>query len=110
MKQIIHTQDTESDEYKTPTFSPPMLDDLIGCMFLITPEDGQCFHTHIICSIEEIDETTDKACPKFLIHKSDDELDETMGYYALLEILEEQHQHKLENDAYCQFKLVIRVP
>ena len=29
---------------------------------------------------------------KFLIHKSDDELDEIMGHHELLEILEEQHQ------------------
>ena len=50
MKQIIHTQDTESDEYETPTFSPLMLDDLIGCTFLTTPtEDSPWFlHLHYI--------------------------------------------------------------
>ena len=92
MKQIIHTQDIELDEYKTPTFSPLMLDNLIGCTFVTTPtEDGQWVHAHIIHHIEEIDETTDKAHTKFLIHKSDDKLDEIMGYHELLEILEEQH-------------------
>ena len=70
-----------------------MLDDLIGCTFLTTPtEDGQCFCTHVICHIEEIDDNTDKVCTKFLIHKSDDELDEIMGYHELQEFLEEQHQ------------------
>ena len=101
VKQVIHTQDTESDEYETPTFSPLMMDDLIGHTFLTTlTEDGQCFHTCILGHIEEIDETTDKVCTKFLIPKSDDELDKIMGYHELLELLDEQHQHKLENNTY----------
>ena len=34
---------------------------------LTTPtEDGQHFHTHIICCLEEIDETTDKVHTKLL--------------------------------------------
>ena len=50
VKQIIHTQDAESDEYKTPTFSPLMQDDLIGHAFLTTPtEESQEFHACIIC-------------------------------------------------------------
>ena len=82
MKQVIHTWDTESDERKTPTFSPLTTDDLIGCTFRTTPtEDGQCFCTHIIHHIEEIDETTDTVCTKFHIHKSDDEVDEIMQYH-----------------------------
>ena len=80
MKQVIHIQDTEPDEYETPTFSPLMTDDLIGCTFLTTPtEDGQHFLTHNICCIEEINETTDSVHTKFLIHKSDDELHKIMG-------------------------------
>ena len=39
-----------------------------------------------------------------MVQKSDDELDEIMGYHELLEFLEEQHQQELENDTYCQFK------
>ena len=38
----------------------------------------------------------EKVCTKFLVHKSDDGLDEIMGYHELLETLEEQHQHELE--------------
>ena len=93
MKQVLRTWDIESDEYKTPTFSPLKPDNLIGHTFLTTPtEDGQHFHTHVICHIEEINDSTDKVHTKFLIHKSDNELDEIMGYHELLEILEEQHQ------------------
>ena len=84
VKPVLHVQDIVSDEYKTPTFY------LIGCTFLTTPtEDGQCFHAHVIHCIEEIDDSTDKIHIKFLIHKSDDELDEIMGYHKLLEILQE---------------------
>ena len=101
----MHTWDIESDEYETPTFSPFMTDNLIGCTFLTTStEDGRCFHACIICCIEEIDETTDKVHTKFLIHKSDDELDQIMGYHELLETLEEQHQCELENDTFWQLK------
>ena len=42
----------------------------------------------VLCCIK-INDTTDKVHTKFLIHKSDDELDKIMGYYELLEILEE---------------------
>ena len=38
--------------------------------------------------IEEIYDTTEKVCTKFLVHKSGDELDETEGYHELLEIHE----------------------
>ena len=38
------------------------------------------------------------------ICKSHDELDESMGYHKLVEILEEQHHQDLENDTYWQFK------
>ena len=90
MKQVLHTWDTESNEYNTPTLK---LDNFIGCTFLTTPtEYGKHFHACIIHHIKEIDDNTDKAHTKFLIHKSDDELDEIMGYHELLEILEEQHQ------------------
>ena len=93
MKQVLHTQDTESDEYVTSLFSPLKPHDLIGHTFLTTTtEDGQCFHAHVMCHIEEIDDTRDEACNKFLVHKSDDELYEIMGHHELLEILEEQHQ------------------
>ena len=51
-----------------------------------------------ICHIEEIDSTSDKVHTIFQVHKSNDELDEIMGYHKLLEILEEEHQHELEND------------
>ena len=45
VKQVLHTWDTESDEYKTPLFSPLKPDDLIGHTFLSTPiEHGQHFH------------------------------------------------------------------
>ena len=105
MKQVLHTQDTESDEYETLPFSPLKPDDLIRHTFLTTPtEDGQHFHAHIIQFIEEINDSTNEVCTKFLVHKSDDELDEIMGYHELLEILEEQHQQELENDIYQQFK------
>ena len=68
-------------------------DDLIACTFLTTPkEDGQCSCAHIICHKEEIYDTTDKVCTKFLVHKSEDELDEIMGYHELLELLEAQNQ------------------
>ena len=51
------TQDTKSEEYKTPIFSPLQQDDIIGHTVLITPtEDGQCFHDLIMHHIEEIDE------------------------------------------------------
>ena len=40
------------------------------------------------------------------MHKSDDELDEIMGYHELLEVLEEQHQCEQENDTYWQFKQI----
>ena len=81
------------------------LDDIIGHTLLSTPtEDGQCFHAHIIHHIKEIDDKTDKVCTKS--HKSDDELDEIMGYHELLETLEEQHQQELENDIHWQFKHV----
>ena len=107
MKQVIHTWDTESDEYETPTFSPLTLDNLIGNRFLTKPtEDGQHFHACAIHCIEEHDETTDNIHTKFLIHKSDDELDEIMGYKKLLEILEEQHQCDLDNNTYWQFKQI----
>ena len=93
VKQVLHTWDTESDEYKAPIFSPLKPDDLIGCTFLTTlTQDGQCFHAHIIHHIEEIDNTTDKVHTKFFVHKSVDELHEIMGCHDLLEILEEQHQ------------------
>ena len=75
--------------------------------FLTTlTEDGQHVWTCMICHIEVIDDTTDKVHTKFLIHKSDDKLDEIMGSLELLEILEEQHQCKLENDNYWQFKQI----
>ena len=61
VNQVLCTQDTESDEYETPLFSPVKLDDLIGCTFLTRPtEDGQCFHAQVICHIEKINDTTDK--------------------------------------------------
>ena len=61
VKQVIHTRDTESNEYETPTFSPLKPDDLIGHPFLSTPtEDGQHFHACIIHHIEEINDSTDK--------------------------------------------------
>ena len=44
VKQVPHTWDIESNEYKTPNFSPLMSDDIIGCTFLTTPtKDGQWF-------------------------------------------------------------------
>ena len=105
MKQVLHPWDIESDEYETQTVSPLKPDNLIGHTFLTTPtEDCQHFHAHTICHIEEIDDTTAIVHTKFLIHKSDDELDEIMGYHKLLEILEEQHQCELENNTYWQFK------
>ena len=43
MKQVLHTQDIESDEYETPTVSSLKPDELIQCKFPTTPtEDGQC--------------------------------------------------------------------
>ena len=105
VKQVFHTWDIESDEYETPTFSP--LKPVIGCTFLTTLiEDGQCFCTHIIHHIKEIDDATDKVCARFLVHKSEDERDEIMGYHELLESLEEQHGHKLEIDTCWQFKQI----
>ena len=84
VKQAVHTRDIESDEYNTPTFSPLMMDDLIGHTFLTTPlEDGQHFHACIICCIEEINETTYTVHTEFLICKSDDEVDKIMGYHEL---------------------------
>ena len=50
------------------------------------------FCAHIICHKEEIYDTTDKVCTEFLVHKSEDELDEIMGYHELLELLEAQNQ------------------
>ena len=92
MKEVLHTWDIESDEYETPTFSPLKPKPFIGCKFLTTPtEDGQCFSAHVIHHIEEINDSTDKVCTKFLIHESDDELDKIMGYHELLEIFQEQH-------------------
>ena len=80
MKQVLHTWDIESDEYKTPLFSPLKPDDLIGHTSLTTlTEDGQHFCVHIVHCIEEINNTTTKVCTKFLVHKSDDELDKIMG-------------------------------
>ena len=56
MKQVLHTWDTESDEYETPTFSPLKPDNLISCTFLATPtEDGHHFCTCVIHCIEETD-------------------------------------------------------
>ena len=83
-KQVLHTQDIESDEKKTPTFSPLKPDNLIGYTFLTTPtEDGQCFCAHIIYHIKEIYDSTDKVHTIFLIHRSDDELDEIMAYHVV---------------------------
>ena len=66
-------------------FQPLQPDDLIGHTFLTTlKEDSQCFCAHVIRCIEEIDDATGKACTKFIIHKSNDELDEIMGYLELL--------------------------
>ena len=67
-------------------------------------KDGQCFCACIIHHIEEIDDTTETVHTKYLIHKSDDELDKIMGYHKLLEIPEQQHQHELEKETYWQFK------
>ena len=93
VKQVLHTQEIESDEYETLTFSPLKPDDLIGHTFLTIPtEDGQCFGACIIHHSKKINKKTDKVCTKFLIHNSDDELDEIIGYHELIEILEEQHQ------------------
>ena len=48
-KQVIQTQDIESDEYENPTFLPLTMGNLIGCTFLITPtKDRQHFHACII--------------------------------------------------------------
>ena len=44
---------------------------------------------------------------KFLVHKSDDDIDEIIGYHELIEILEEQHQCEPNNDIYLQFKSVL---
>ena len=101
MEQVLRTWDIESDEYKTPTFSPLKPDNLIGCTFLtIHTEDGLHYHAGIIHHIEEIDDNSDKVCTKFLVHKSGNEFDEIMGHHELIEILEEQHQEELENDIY----------
>ena len=80
MNQVPCTPDTESDEYETPLFSPLKPADLSGCTFLTTPtEDGQCFHTCVMQCIVQINDTTDKVSTKFLLHKSNDELDEIMS-------------------------------
>ena len=74
VKQVIHTQDTESEEYKTPLFQPLQPDELTRCTFITTQtDDGQCFCAHIISHIEEIDNATGKAQMKFLVCKSDDD-------------------------------------
>ena len=54
--------------------------------------------------IEEIDDITDKAQMKLLVHKSDDGMGEIMGYHKILEIL---HQHEIDSDVYWQFKSII---
>ena len=40
-------------------------------------------HAHSLCHIEEIYDTTDKVHTKFLVHKSNDELDEIMCYHEV---------------------------
>ena len=43
---------------------------------------------------------------KFILNSWYTNLDGIMGYHDLLEILEEQHQHKLENNACWQLKQI----
>ena len=61
-RQVLNICDTESAEYGTLLFQPLQSDELIRHTFLTTPtEDRQCFHTHIIRYIQEIDNIRDEA-------------------------------------------------
>ena len=64
VKQVLCTQDTESEEHETPLFQPLNPDDLIGCTFLTTlTEDGQCFHAHIINALKKSMKLLAKSAP-----------------------------------------------
>ncbi len=74
----------ESKAHNMPVFHPI---DLVGCTFLLDPqEDGQCFRTQIVRAIEDHETTLDQDPEhlKCLCSINDDTLEEVMSYNDIL--------------------------